>query len=87
MLREAVGFVADVFEKPERVGVAGESQRLGFAWQENLFLALRQRDDARRLNAERLEGVERRRELPLAAVDEEDVGQRLSLADEPREPA
>ena len=82
-----MGLVPDVFEKPEREGVAGESQRLGFAWQENLFLSLRQRDDARRLDAERLEGVERSRELPLAAVDEEDVGQRLSFADEPREPA
>ena len=70
MLGEAVGYVADVFEQAERVGVAGKPQRFAPARQEDLLLPLGQRDHARGLNAQALQRVEGRGELTLAAVDQ-----------------
>ena len=77
VLGEAVGFVADVLEQPEGERPAAEDDRVGAAGDVDLFLALGQRDHGRGNDLQGLEGVQRRAELALAAVDQEDVGERL----------
>src|SRR5437870_7740461 len=74
VLGEAVGLVAHVLEQPQRRGVLAQAQRLGLAGPVDLLLALGQRDQAQRLQAQQAEGLERRVELALAAVDQPDVG-------------
>ena len=86
VLREAMGLVTHVFEEPQRVGVAGQPQRLGASRHEDLLLPLRQRDQAWRPHAQGLDRLEGRGELPLASVHEEDVRQRRAVAQEPGEP-
>ena len=49
VLGEAVGFVADVLQEPQGVGVLREPTRLGLAGHVDFFLALGQREDERRL--------------------------------------
>ena len=79
MLGEAVGLVADVLQQPQGIAVAAQPQRLVAAGHVNLFLALGQRKDRRRPHAQRVQGAEGRVKLPLAAVDQEDVGQGVAL--------
>src|SRR6516225_458143 len=52
MLGEAVGFIADVLQQPQSRGMAAQLQRLGVAGPVDLFFALGERDQARRLDAE-----------------------------------
>src|SRR5205814_10660385 len=79
VLSEAMGLVADVLQQPQGRGVTTQPQGFRHAGAVDLFLALRQRDQARRLDAEHAEDVQRRVELPLAAVDEQHVGEGLLL--------
>src|SRR5438046_184364 len=83
MLGKAVGLVAHILKQAQRRRVPAESQWLHFAGAVNLFLALGQRDQTRRLDAEQTKGVEGGVELALAAVDEQDVREHLFL---PRQP-
>src|SRR5262245_37795849 len=59
--------------------MTAQSQRFGLARAIDLLLALRQRDQTRRLDPEHAEGVQRRVELALAAVDQQHVGEDLLL--------
>ena len=77
MLGEAVGLVADVLQQPQGERAAAQDDRVGPAGDVDLLLALGQRDQGRRRDAQGLEGVEGGVELALAAVDQEDVGERL----------
>jgi len=45
VLGEAVGFVADVLEEAERIGVPAESARLRFTGDEDLLVLLCEGDD------------------------------------------
>ena len=87
VLGEAVGLVADVLEQPQGERAAAQDDRVGPAGDVDLLLLLGQRDQGRRGDAERLEGVEGRVELALAAVDQEDVGERLVALLEALDPA
>ena len=60
VLGEALGLIADVFQQPQGVGVAGESQGLALARHEHLLLPLGQRDHAGRFDTQALERVEGR---------------------------
>ena len=79
MLGKAVGLVADVLQQAEGIAVTAQPQRLVAAGHVNLFLALGQRKDRRRPHAQRVQRAEGRVKLPLAAVDQEDVGQGVVL--------
>jgi hypothetical protein len=74
MLRESVSLVADTLEKPKRVGVPTQADRLGLAGSVNLFLLLGQRKQNRRLDIQQAESVEGRIQLPFAPIDQNDVG-------------
>src|SRR5512135_1083192 len=67
MLGEAVGLVADVLQEPQRERPPAQNDRLGLPGDEDLFLALGQRDQGRGGTSHRLECLERRVELALAA--------------------
>src|ERR1700733_13891523 len=70
VLGKAVGFVADVLQQPQGVRMTREASRLRLPGHEDFLLPLGQRDDERRLDADRLERGHRGAELPLAAVDQ-----------------
>src|SRR5262249_36340440 len=55
VLREAVGLVAHVLDQPQRRRVPAQPQRLRRAGPVDLLLALRQRDQARRLDPQQRE--------------------------------
>src|SRR5262249_36379306 len=73
VLGKAVGLVADVLQEAEGGGVPAQLERGCFAGAVHFFLALSQRDEARRLAAKELEHFKGRAELTFAAVDQEDV--------------
>src|SRR5262245_42546252 len=77
MLRESVGLVADILKEPQGEGTPTQYDRVRQARDVDLFLLLRQRDDSRRGLLQGGEGIERRVELSLAAVDQKDIGMRL----------
>ena len=77
MLREAMRLVAHVLQQPQRRRMPRQPDRLRLAGTINLLLALGQRNQARRLDAEQVQRIEGRVELPLAAVDQQDVGEDL----------
>ncbi len=74
MLGKAMGFVADILEEAQGVGVAAQVQWLFGVHHVNQFLSFGERQHARRLDIQRRERRERRAELPFAAVNEENVG-------------
>ena len=80
VLREPMGLVAHVLQQPQRRGMPAQAQRLRLAGAIDFLLALGQRDQARRLLAQHAEDFQRRVELALAAVDEQDVGKHLLLS-------
>src|SRR5258708_5649084 len=84
MLREAMRLVADVLQQPQRRRVPAQAQRLRLAGAINLLLTLGERNQAWRLNAQQPKNVLGRVELPLAAVDEQDVGEYRLLLVVPR---
>jgi hypothetical protein len=53
VLREAMGFVADILQQSQRRGVAAELDRLRYARAENLFFLFRKRNERRRRDTER----------------------------------
>ena len=63
-----------------------QPQRLGTAGQKNLLLPLGQRQNAGGLDSERIDRIEGSRQLPLAPVNQENVGQRCPLAGQSGEP-
>ena len=73
VLPEPMCFVADVLQKSQRRGVSAQPNRLRVAGSVDLLIALRQRNQARRLLAEQPEHFLRGTQLSLAAVDEDDV--------------
>src|SRR3954447_14929685 len=79
VLGEAVGLVADVLEQAQGGGVPAQAQRLRRAGAVDLLLALGQRQQAGRLDAEHPERLQGGVQLPLAAVDQEHVGKDLPL--------
>ena len=75
--REAVRLVADPLQELQPGVVPVEQDRLRAARDEHLLLALRERDHRHpRQAGGRLHRLERRRELPLAAVDHDEVRDR-----------
>ena len=79
VLGEAVRFVADVLQQAQREGVAAQAQRLFGVGAVDLFAALGQREQYRRLDVEFAKRGRRRAKLSPAAVDQHDVGKRLAL--------
>src|SRR5947209_3470393 len=79
VLREPMRLVAHILQQPQRRRVPAQAQRLRLAGPVNLLLALRQRDQARRLNSQQVERLQRRVQLPLAAVNEKNIGERRLL--------
>jgi hypothetical protein len=71
--REAVRFVADPLQQLERGRVAVEDNRLRIARQEDLLLALRERDHRHTGKVERLHRRQHGRELALASVHDYEV--------------
>ena len=57
MLREPMGFVADVLQQPQGERAAAQDQRFGSALNEDLFLPLGQGEDGGWIDAEGVEGV------------------------------
>src|SRR5262245_23456930 len=74
MLRKPMRLVAHILQEPQCRRMPAQADWLGIAGPIDFFLGLGQRDQARRLLAEHAKHVERRVELALAAVDEQDVG-------------
>jgi len=74
-----VRLVARLLEQPERRGAAREPQRLRAPAHEDLLLALREAHERQRREPQRLQRLVRGGELPLAAVDDDEVGERLPL--------
>src|SRR6185503_13825922 len=85
--REAMRFVARLLEHAQRRRPARETKRFATADHEDFFLALREADDRQRAKAELLERGVGRAELPLAAVDDHEIGKRLLLVAPAREVA
>ena len=79
VLGETMGFVANVLQQPQGVSMTAQSQRFFLTGDEDLFLALGQRQHDRRLDVEGSQCCQAGIELPLAAVDEQDVGEDLSF--------
>ena len=52
LLRKSVGFIADVLQEPQGVGVAAEAEGFFGAGDEDLFFALGERDHGRRGDAQ-----------------------------------
>ena len=72
--REPVRLVADALQQLEPRVVPIEQDRLRAAGNEHLLLPFRERDDGDARQARRrLDRLERRRQLPLAAVDHDEV--------------
>ena len=67
VLGKAVGLVADVLQQAQSGSVAAQPDRLGRARPVDLLLALGQGDQARRLDPQHGEGVQRRVEYRFAA--------------------
>ena len=73
---EAVRLVADALDEVERLAVARQDDRLALALLEDELELLGEADDGHILVPARpADDLERRRELPLAAVDDDEVGQ------------
>src|SRR5476649_1910450 len=60
-----------------------EAERLVGSWKVDLFLPLGQPGDAGALDAETIERCQRCIQLPTAAIDENEIRQRLILIDDP----
>ena len=86
VLGEAMGFVADVLQQPQRIGMPRESQRLVGPRHVNLFFPLGQRNHRRRRDAQLCKRRQTGRKLALAAVDQQDVGKQFRLVVQPLEP-
>ena len=71
--RDAVRLVADALEELERGARAVEHDRRREPGHEDLLLALRERDDRDARQVELLHRGQRRGELPLSAVDDDEV--------------
>src|SRR4051812_37113277 len=69
--REAVRLVADPLQQARGLGVGGEVERRGAAGHVDLLQPLGEADDGDAALAERLQGPHPRRQLPLAAVDQD----------------
>ena len=73
---EAVRLVANALDEVERLAVARQDDRLTLALLEDELELLGEADDGHIFVAARpADNLERRRELPLAAVDDDEVGQ------------
>ena len=83
VLGEAVGFVADVLQQPQRVGVAAQPVRFRFARQKHLFLALRQRQREGRRDAQTAQAFHGRAELAFAAVNQQEVREGVAVILQP----
>src|SRR5258708_1577262 len=86
VLGKAVGLVADVLQEPQRVSVAAEPQRLVHAGLVDLLLAFGQRNDRRRRQSQFAKCGQPSVQLPLASVDQQNVGKSLTVGIEPLEP-
>src|SRR5690606_19267690 len=84
---EPVRLVPDPLEQAQRRAGTGEAQRLAAVREIDLLLSLGQCADRRVTHTERFERGERRRELPLAAVDDRQFGQRPPFVEPPPEVA
>ena len=82
-----MGLVADVLQEPQGVRPPGEATGLVFAGDVDLFFLLGQRDGEWRRDAERPHRLQGRVELAFAAVDEQQVRERLALVLQPCQPA
>ena len=85
--REAVGLVAQCLEHPQRRVVAVEHNRFTAPGQKDLLVALGQSDHRQRGASDFDQRVDRAGELPLAAVDHDQVGERPLLLQQPPEVA
>src|SRR5262245_38412268 len=77
VLGEAVGLIADVLEESQGERVPREANRVALARKEQLFVLLGKREERRGLEALVAEGGQGGIELPLATVDQQDVGENL----------
>src|SRR4051812_43146666 len=82
VLGEAVGFVADVLEQAQRERMVGEFQGPVRSRQVDFLFLLGEREKRRRGDLLVPEGGQGGGELPLAPVDEEDVGEDFVLVAE-----
>src|SRR5262245_41263291 len=82
MLRKPMCLITHILEQPQRGGGAAEFERLFLIEAVDLLFLLRQRQQARRGDEERVEGFLSGAELAFAAVDEDNVGERLIFAQE-----
>ena len=73
---EAVGFVADALDQVEALGAAVEADRVGRVDLEEEFLALGQSGEGDVVDGEVAHHVVGGRDLALAAVDDDEVGDR-----------
>src|SRR5260370_10892998 len=71
---ETVRFIANPLQQTQRAGVERKSQRKRTSWPENLFVLFRQTDDWQIVQAESLQLATRGRELPFAAIDDDQIG-------------
>ncbi len=84
-LCETVCFVPHVLQKSQRITVAGQLDGLRLTGDKNLFLLFGERNHERPVNVQSLEGRDGGSELPFAAVDQQDVGEGVSLLLKPPE--
>src|SRR6185437_4367183 len=85
--REAMRLIAHALQHPERRRAPRQSQRLTPPGNEDLLLALGQRDRGKPAESRGLERLARGAQLPLPSVDDDEVGERLLLLQPAREVA
>src|SRR4051794_40087432 len=82
-----MGLVTRLLEEAERGRAPREADGLAAAGNEDLLLALGERDERQLAEPDRLEGGTRGAQLSLAAVDDHEIGKRTLLRDPAREVA
>ena len=80
VLGKPVRFVADVLQQPEGEGMPAEMQRLVPPHHKDLFFALGQREDQRRIDVQLRECGQACSQLSDPAVDEENVGNEYRIS-------
>ncbi len=80
---EPVRLVPDGLKQFEGAAVPVNYDRIAAAGNEHLFVAFGQPDDRKRRTPQRHQRIDRGRELPLAAVDDHQVRERLFLLQNP----
>src|SRR5688500_10253552 len=78
-------FVARLLKQAERWRASCEAKRLTPSNQEDFFIALREANGGKRTQPERVERRPRRRQLSLAAIDDNEIGKVLLLLKPPLE--